>query len=365
MGRCGICERSAREIAGELGVCRRCILDRPDQALPAAREAHRRIRACFGLPESAPNNPAGIHCRLCIHECRIPEGETGYCGLRRNEGGKFRDVTAGNGKLSWYHDTLPTNCVGDWVCPGGSGAGYPRFAHCRGPERGYKNLAVFFHACSFMCLFCQNWSFMEQTTRAGTRTVEELAAAVDDRTSCICFFGGDPAPQAPFSLKAAALAREKAGGSILRICWETNGSMHPAVLDRMLEVALESGGNLKFDLKAWDENLHLALTGVSNRRTRENFARAGKRVRERPVSPLLIASTLLVPGYVEAEEVRRLARFIASIDRDIPYSLLAFHPHFRMTDLPLTPRVLAEQCLEAAMAEGLRRVRLGNVRLLA
>ena len=94
-------------------------------------------------------------------------------------------------------------------------------------------------------------------------------------------------------------------------------------------------------------------------------ARAGKWVRERPVPPLLIASTLLVPGYIEAEEIRRLACFIASIDRDIPYSLLAFHPHFRMADLPVTTRVFAEQCLDAALAEGLRRVRLGNVRLLA
>jgi pyruvate formate lyase activating enzyme len=365
MGRCRLCERSSKEIAGELGLCKSCILARPDQALPLALETHRRSRASFGLPETAPKDPRGIPCRLCVHDCRIPEGGTGFCGLRRNEGGRIRGVTSETGKLSWYHDPLPTNCVGDWVCPGGSGAGYPEYAYCRGPELGYRNLAVFFHACSFDCLFCQNWSFMEQTARPGTRTVEELVAAVDDRTSCICFFGGDPVPQAPFSLRAARLARKKAKGRILRICWETNGSMHPSVLDRMVEVALKSGGNLKFDLKAWDESLAISLTGVSNRRTLENFARAGKRVRERPVPPLLIASTLLVPGYVETQEVQRLAHFIASIDRDIPYSLLAFHPHFHMADLPLTSREVAEQCLEAARAEGLRRARLGNVQLLA
>jgi pyruvate formate lyase activating enzyme len=205
---------------------------------------------------------------------------------------------------------------------------------------------------------------MEQTTKPETRTVEELVAAVDERTSCICFFGGDPVPQAPFALRAARLAREKAKGRILRICWETNGSMHPAVLDKMVGMALESGGNIKFDLKAWDENLHIALTGVSNRRTLANFARAGRQVGVRPVPPLLIASTLLVPGYIEAEEVRQLARFIASIDKDIPYSLLAFHPHFHMADLPLTTRRLAERCVEAAREEGLKRVRLGNVHLL-
>lgn len=364
MGRCRICEKSSKEISTELGVCRSCIGDKPGEALGLALEVHRKSRAFFGLPETGPRAPEGIACRLCVHECRIPEGGVGYCGLRGNEGGKIRGVTAERGKLSWYHDPLPTNCVGDWVCPGGTGAGYPGFAHRRGAETGYRNLAVFFHACSFDCLFCQNWSFMEQAANPRTRTVQDLVDSVDERTSCICFFGGDPAPQASFSLRAARLARDKARGKILRICWETNGSMHPAVLDKMVEIALESGGNIKFDLKAWDENLHMVLTGVSNRRTLENFARAGKRVAERPSPPLLVAGTLLVPGYIGEQEVRPLARCIASIDRDIPFSLLAFHPHFHMADLPLTPRRLAEECLEAAREEGLRRVRLGNAHLL-
>jgi pyruvate-formate lyase-activating enzyme len=43
----------------------------------------------------------------------------------------------------------------------------------------------------------------------------------------------------------------------------------------------------------------------------------------------------------------------------------AVHPHFHMADLPHTSREIADQCLEAARDEGLRRVRLGNVQLLA
>lgn len=33
-------------------------------------------------------------------------------------------------------------------------------------------------------------------------------------------------------------------------------------------------------------------------------------------------------NYIEVEEVRHLPRFIASQDRDIPYRLPAFQPHF-------------------------------------
>lgn len=364
MGTCHVCNLASPEVARDLAVCGRCLRERPEEALPVAMAAHRRSRAAFGLPEEAPDDPAGLPCRLCVHECRIPEGEAGYCGLRKNEGGRFRDVSADRGKLSWYVDPLPTNCVGDWVCPGGTGAGYPRYACRRGPEVGLRNLAVFSHACSFHCLYCQNWSFMGQTRRPHVRTAGELAAAVDERIACICYFGGDPAPQLPFSLRASRLALERAKGRILRLCWETGGAMHPGLLDAMLEMALVTGGCIKFDLKAFDESLHRALTGATNRRTLENFVRAGRRMRERPEPPLLVASTLLVPGYVDEVELRALARLIASVDPDIPWSLLAFHPCFRLADLSPTSRRLAGQALAIAREEGLKRVRLGNEHLL-
>ena len=193
---------------------------------------------------------------------------------------------------------------------------------------------------------------------------EKLVSDVDERTSCICYFGGDPGPQLPFALRASRLALEENRGRILRICWETNGSMHQGLLDQMIELSLHSGGCIKFDLKAWNEDLHTALTGISNRRTLENFRRVGESMPQRPVPPLLIASTLLVSGYIDEEEIRGIARFISSISPEIPCSLLAFHPHFCMADLPLTPRILAEGCLQAARQEGLRNVRIGNLSLL-
>jgi pyruvate formate lyase activating enzyme len=128
--------------------------------------------------------------------------------------------------------------------------------------------------------------------------------------------------------------------------------------------ALETGGCIKFDLKAYDEILHTVLTGESNRRTLENFARAARRIGERPEPPLVIASTLLVPGYVDATEVERIARFIAGIDPRIPYALLGFAPHFHMVDLPRTSVRHAEEAEAAARSAGLTNVRVGNRHLL-
>jgi pyruvate formate lyase activating enzyme len=131
-----------------------------------------------------------------------------------------------------------------------------------------------------------------------------------------------------------------------------------------MRMALESGGCIKFDLKAWDERIHVALAGRSNRQTLANFARAAQMAAGRPDPPALVASTLLVPGYVDTAEVAKIAAFIAGIDRDIPYALLGFHPQFYLHDLPVTSRAHAEAAVAVAKAAGLRRVHIGNRHVL-
>jgi pyruvate formate lyase activating enzyme len=268
--------------------------------------------------------------------------------------------------LDWYYDPLPTNCCADWVCPGGSDCGYPEYSHSPGPERGYKNLAVFYYGCTFDCLFCQNWQWRHGLQANRRLSAPELARAVDSSTSCICYFGGDPTPQLPHAIRASRLAIERAKRQkrILRICWETNGAMNPRLLGSMIDLSLESGGCIKFDLKAHNNLLHRALCGTDNDRTLDNFAYVASRMKERSEIPLLVGATLMVPGYIDAEEVRSIAGFVASLDPGIPYVLLAFHPCFEMSGLPTTSRRLAEQCAEQAGAAGLRNVRVGNLHLL-
>jgi len=140
--------------------------------------------------------------------------------------------------------------------------------------------------------------------------------------------------------------------------------MSGRLLEDVAESALVSGGCIKFDLKAWNETLHIALTGVTNLRTLENFEQLAKLIPSRPDPPFLIACTLMVPGYIDAQEVGRIAELIESLNPEIPYSLLAFHPEYKMADLPATSRKQAQGCLDAARQAGLRRVRVGNMHLL-
>jgi pyruvate formate lyase activating enzyme len=364
MGTCRICRTKSSLISSELSLCLDCIRCQPEQARQIASEVHGRIRCEWGLPGQAPRHSEGIVCDLCVNRCQIADGDWGYCGLRKNVGGRIEGVTSTKGNLSWYHDPLPTNCVGDWVCPAGSGCGYPKYSYVEGPEYGYENLAVFPHACTFHCLYCQNWHFRYHTFDDKYEPLENLVRAVSNKTACICYFGGDPSPQLPYLLHVSRKVRESKKDRILRLCWETNGAMSKNLLEDVANLALVSGGCIKLDLKAWDETLHIALTGVTNRRTLENFEWLAKLVPSRSEPPFLIASTLMVPGYIDAQEVGRIAEFIASLNPEIPYSLLAFYPEYKMTDLAPTSQKLARQCLAAAKQVGLSRVKVGNIHLL-
>lgn len=348
-GQCRVCGRSSL-VAHKLAACADCIRQHPERVMPHIREVQTMTRREFGLPTGPPRDVGGVGCHLCVNECQIAEGQRGFCGLRANRRGRLVHLagTAAKGILRWYHDPLPTNCVAAWVCEGSE-------------KYDCNNLAVFYGACTFNCLFCQNWHYRQMSHEDKGMTAQELAAKANRRTFCVCYFGGDPSAQMLHALAASKILADQG----VRVCWETNGSMQPRLLEKAVELALETGGCIKFDLKAYDDSLHTALTGVTNKRTLENFARAAAHTRRRQGPPLIIASTLLVPGYVDVQEVGRLAAFIANLDPTIPYSLLGFHPHFFMPDLPRTSVRHASECEEAAREAGLANVHVGNRHLLS
>ena len=365
MARCKVCQKESNLVSHHLGVCLDCIRQDFDKSLTFIQQAHNLTRQEFDLPLTPARSRRGLSCQLCVNVCQITEGEIGYCGLRKNLEGRLIGPDSEQANLSWYFDQLPTNCVADWVCPASTGCGFPEFSYTQGPEYGFKNLAVFFNGCSFNCLFCQNWHFRQNLSGETKVSAAELASCVDSRTACICYFGGDPSCQINYAITASHIALKHKKDRILRICWETNGSMNPGFLEQMVELSLQSGGCIKFDLKAFSSELNIALCGVSNQRTKDNFAKLAKKIDQRTTPPFLIASTLLVPGYVDEEEVERLANFIAKLNPDIPFSLLAFYPSFYLNDLPTTSRRHALSCKKRAESAGLTNVHIGNAHLLS
>ncbi len=364
---CKICGRKSKLISESIGVCVECLREKPDEALKHAEETHRRSRRRLGLPPDPPQTKNGVKCGLCSAGCVIGEGETGYCGLRRNLDGRLESlVDAEHGLLHYYLDAHVTNCCAAWFCPAATGAGYPRYAVRNGPEHGYYNLALFFYGCSFDCLFCQNWSH-KKLDEGKMVSADHLVQYTlnDSRITCWCWFGGSPEPQLPFAINASRkILEEKSESRVMRICFEWNGCGAEGLVKKAGELAYMSGGNVKFDLKAFTPSVHKALTGRDNGQTFRNFELIYREFYEKRTGiPVLNATTLLVPHYVDEYEVEKIAEFIAGLDPEIPYSLLIFHPDYLMSDVTVTPRKQVEKCYQAAKKH-LKNVHIGNIALL-
>ncbi len=341
----------ASEVIGHCGEC----LRREPSLIERALEQHRALREKRGLPPEIPQS-GGVVCSECGNHCRLDEGEIGFCGMYRCQNGRIVERFPGQAVVSWYFDPLPTNCVADWICPVSK-------SHRRSLQSvRLKNLAVFYGSCNSDCFFCQNDSFKEMMREGRPRmSPEELVNVIDTDTACICYFGGDPACNMRHSLETAELAVEH--GDVI-VCYETNGNISMKWLNPMADVVIRSGGTIKFDLKAYTPSIYTALTGVRNDVVLRNFKRLAS-ISSKHEGKFLVASILLVPGYVDDYEIRRLVELIAECDPTIPTAFLGFAPHHHMRDLPRTSHRHAYHARDIAIEAGLVDVNIGNVSLLS
>lgn len=73
-------------------------------------------------------------------------------------------------------------------------------------------------------------------------------------------------------------------------------------------------------LKAWDPAIHRAYTGHSKDRIFGNFERAFRAGLE------LKANVVLIPTWVECDQIEAIARWIAALSPDIPFHIMGYIP---------------------------------------
>jgi pyruvate formate lyase activating enzyme len=133
MAECKLCNIASNNISQELGICLKCIRERPKDALLIAMQAYARSRAAFGLPEKPPKDPQGIPCTICVNECRFRRRD----GVLRvkEQAGRLIGVSPAE-KTLMVSGSLPTNCVGDWYVWRKSDR-LSKYAHCQ-IEHGWQ-----------------------------------------------------------------------------------------------------------------------------------------------------------------------------------------------------------------------------------
>ncbi|MCC6013994.1 MAG: radical SAM protein [Candidatus Verstraetearchaeota archaeon] len=167
----------------------------------------------------------------------------------------------------------------------------------------------------------------------------------------ISFTGGDLACCPEFYIEAAKEIKNL--NLDLWILFETNGyGLTPRTLDLFKDAGIDA---FWLDIKAYDDKIHRALTGVSN----EWILKLPEEITDRDFT--LEVSTVYIPGWVEEDQISKIASLLAQIDPLIPYTIIAFIPEYKLSYIPPPTFYQMLKAFEVAKNAGLKNVRLGNI----
>jgi pyruvate formate lyase activating enzyme len=220
---------------------------------------------------------------------------------------------------------------------------------------GTSTFSVAAAGCNLVCPFCQNHSLSQglRDERYAPEVREWAPAAVVDaalEAGCrsISFTYSEPV----LSLEFAAQVAELAGPAGLDIVFVTNGQIAPGPARDLAGFLGAANVDLKcFDADAYRRRLGGSLDATLD--TIRTLAAAGVWVE---------VTTLVVPGFSDGgDQLRAIARFIAGVDRSMPWHLSRFHPAHEWDHLPPTSPLAIEAARAIGREEGLEHVYSGNL----
>lgn len=271
-----------------------------------------------------------VDCLLCPHRCRLRDGGTGLCGVRRADTGKLYSLNYGCvssvaldpiEKKPLYH-FYPGSCI----------------------------LSIGTVGCNLACEFCQNYQLSigeAATSQLSPDDVIDLAQQAAGRVQNIgiAYTYSEPMVWFEYVMDVASKARDVGLKNVL----VTNGEIRTEPLEELLTVI----DAMNIDVKAYSEHFYAEVCSGPLRTVIETVETVAGRCH-------IEVTNLLIPTLNDSEsEIRDLVRWLAKLDDSIPLHLSRYFPHHRMRKPP-TPIDTLHRAYDIA-SESLKYVYLGNV----
>ncbi|HZL38518.1 MAG TPA: AmmeMemoRadiSam system radical SAM enzyme [Tepidisphaeraceae bacterium] len=261
---------------------------------------------------SVPANPAlvearvdgAVQCFACGHRCVVQPGRDGVCRVRFND----------NGTL-----LVPHGYVGALAC---DPIEKKPFFHVL---PGSDALTFGMLGCDFHCGYCQNWVTSQMLRDPDAAAPPRLTTprqlvdlAIKNGAPVVASSYNEPLITSEWAVDVFREARERG----LRCAYISNGNATPQVLD-FIRPHVDA---YKVDLKTFSARNYRQLGGVM-----ENVTDTIRMLKQRGFWVEIV--TLVVPGFSDdADDLKRMAEFLAGVDPLMPWHMTAFHPDYKMTD---------------------------------
>jgi pyruvate formate lyase activating enzyme len=275
-----------------------------------------------------------VQCDLCPRDCKLNEGQRGMCFVRQRSGDRMVLTTYGRSS-GFCIDPIEKKPLHHF---------YP----------GSSVLSFGTAGCNLACKFCQNWDISK--SREMDRLVDQASpegiarAAAQAGAASVAFTYNDPTIFSEYAMDTADACHALG----LKTVAVTAGYIYPeprAELYAKIDAA-------NVDLKAFTDEFYRKVTAASIEPVKDTLRYL---VRETRVWTEI--TTLVIPGLNDGDaELTALAEFVAGdLGVDVPVHFSAFHPDYKMMDIPPTPVTTLRRARDIARKAGLRYVYTGNV----
>ncbi len=275
-----------------------------------------------------------VQCDMCPRYCKLREGQRGMCFVRMCEGGTVVLTTYGRSS-GFCIDPIEKKPLNHFL-------------------PGTPVLSFGTAGCNLACSFCQNWDISksrEIDTLADAASPEQLAAvAVQMGCRSIAFTYNDPVIFHEYAIDVAHACRERGIKTVAvtagYVCAEPRREFY-----RHMDAA-------NVDLKAFTEDFYWKITKGHLSTVLETLEYL-----KHETHVWFEITTLVIPGHNDGDaEFDDLSQWVMThLGPDVPLHFTAFHPDWRMRDVPPTPPDTLTRARAIAMRNGLRYVYTGNV----
>ncbi|MBL9155589.1 MAG: AmmeMemoRadiSam system radical SAM enzyme [Verrucomicrobiales bacterium] len=273
-------------------------------------------------------------CDLCPRECRLGEGQRGFCFVRQNVDGRMVLTTYGR-STGFCIDPIEKKPLNHFL-------------------PGTPVLSFGTAGCNLGCKFCQNWDISKSreieilSQQASPEAIVQTAKSHGCRS--IAFTYNDPVIWAEYAIETAKIARAEG----IKTVAVTAGYITPAARGEFFEWM--DAANV--DLKAFTDEFY----------RKQTFSRIDPvldtlRWLKHETGVWFEITNLIIPGENDSpDETARLCDWVLEeLGPDVPLHFTAFHPDFKLRDRGHTPHDTLIQARSLARERGLRHVYVGNV----
>jgi pyruvate formate lyase activating enzyme len=275
-----------------------------------------------------------MQCDLCPRDCKLHRGQRGACFVRMREGDAMVLTTYGRSS-GFCLDPIEKKPLNHF---------YP----------GSSVLSFGTAGCNLACKFCQNWDISKSKSMdrlADQALPEQIAAAAEQAgAKSVAFTYNDPVIFAEYAIDVARACRERG----IQTVAVTAGYIHD--VPRREFYSVMDAANV--DLKAFTDEFYFRLTGARLQPVLDTL-----KYLHNETSVWLEITTLLIPGRNDSDdELYNMSRWVSrELGTEVPLHFTAFHPDWKLTDVPPTPPETLSRARQIAIGEGLKYVYTGNV----